>query len=122
MDQWNPATDTIIAQTYDENSLDDRIKNKLSMQEEFNLAVDPRMPLFAMQGRMSQQKALTCAYGCLKANGRTTLGRRLFWELGNVRSKIMLAALPMNSPIASVLKYDTTVFLPESFMLPGICS
>lgn len=69
MDQWNPATDTIIAQTYDENSLDDRIKNKLSMQEEFNLAVDPRMPLFAMVGRMSQQKGIDLCLDALRRMG-----------------------------------------------------
>jgi starch synthase len=53
---WNPATDRDIAVNYDIASLDQRIENKLALQREAGLAVDPDVPLIGMVSRLADQK------------------------------------------------------------------
>ena len=52
----NPGTDQHIAQTFDANTLDKRVANKLALQEEANLAQDPAKPLIGIISRLTDQK------------------------------------------------------------------
>jgi starch synthase len=54
----NPATDKLIAANYDLYSLEKRKKNKLALQEEFDLERNPSIPLFGYVGRIDDQKGL----------------------------------------------------------------
>jgi len=57
-DFYNPATDTIIKQNFDINSLDKKVENKKAFQAELGLPVDGETPLFAMVGRLVSLKGL----------------------------------------------------------------
>ena len=52
----NPATDRLIYQNYDRNSLDRKLENKLALQKEAGLAPEPQTPLIGMISRLSDQK------------------------------------------------------------------
>jgi starch synthase len=54
---WNPATDKHIYQTYDiTNFTEGKKANKVALQEELGLPVDPDIPLIAFIGRLDYQK------------------------------------------------------------------
>jgi len=55
-DVMNPATDKYIVQNYDVDHLDQRIKNKLALQQEANLKVDVAIPLIGIISRLTDQK------------------------------------------------------------------
>lgn len=54
--EFNPATDKIIYANYSRTNLDERIKNKLALQREFNLPQDKDVPIIGMVGRLDEQK------------------------------------------------------------------
>lgn len=56
--QWNPATDPWIAQTYDLKSLPRKQANKLALQSRFNLPPHAETPLLAFIGRLVTQKGI----------------------------------------------------------------
>jgi starch synthase len=53
---WNPATDRDIAVHYDVDSLDRRMENKLALQREAELPVDPDILLVGVISRLADQK------------------------------------------------------------------
>lgn len=53
---WNPATDRDIAVNYDVDSLDRRMENKLALQREAELPLDPEVLLVGMISRLADQK------------------------------------------------------------------
>jgi starch synthase len=53
---WNPATDPDIAVNYDVASLDRRTENKLALQREAGLPLDPDVLLIGMISRLADQK------------------------------------------------------------------
>lgn len=57
-EEMNPATDKYIAATYELSTLDRRIENKLALQREANLPVDPQVPVLGMVSRLVDQKGL----------------------------------------------------------------
>jgi starch synthase len=61
MEAWNPVTDSIIAQTFGIDSLEQRRANKLDLLSEFNLSTDEEVPLFVLIGRMDAQKGVDLA-------------------------------------------------------------
>lgn len=57
-EDFNPATDKLIAGNFDVYSLPKRIENKLALQEEFDLEVNEKIPLLGHVGRLEMQKGL----------------------------------------------------------------
>lgn len=57
-EDFNPATDKLIAGNFDVYSLPKRIENKLALQEEFDLQVDEKIPILGHVGRLEMQKGL----------------------------------------------------------------
>ncbi len=57
-EEFNPARDKKIKTNYNYRQLFRRAENKLMLQKEFKLPPDPRMPLFAISGRMDRQKGI----------------------------------------------------------------
>ena len=55
---FNPATDTFIIKNYSLKTLASRAENKIELQKEFNLPVDPSIPILAMSGRLDEQKGI----------------------------------------------------------------
>ena len=55
---WNPATDPLIANRYDADTLTAKAGNKRALQRRLGLAPAPAMPLFAVISRLTEQKGL----------------------------------------------------------------
>lgn len=55
---WNPAADKLIPVNYDDASLADKKENKARLQEELGLEVNPKVPLFVIISRLTEQKGL----------------------------------------------------------------
>ena len=55
---YNPSTDPSIYEKFDENTLDKRITNKIKLQEELGLDVNPDAPLFGFVGYMTTIKGM----------------------------------------------------------------
>ena len=53
---YNPATDPTIYQKFDETCLENRTQNKLKVQEELGLEVNPDVPLYCFIGFMAGHK------------------------------------------------------------------
>jgi starch synthase len=53
---FDPATDKYIAANFDVNSIDQRVANKLNLQETVGLPVDASAPLIGMVSRLAEQK------------------------------------------------------------------
>ena len=58
----DPATDPAIAVNYDIDTRADKVENKLALQKELGLAVDPDIPMIGMVGRLTSQKGIDLMY------------------------------------------------------------
>ncbi|MEB3342503.1 glycogen synthase GlgA [Okeania sp.] len=58
MSYYNPATDRYIAQTYNVDTLEKRVENKVALQEEVGFAVNKNTFLVGMVSRLVEQKGL----------------------------------------------------------------
>lgn len=56
--QWNPAIDKLIAQTYDADTLDDKNINKQALLKENQLNEETSQPVFGVVSRLTEQKGL----------------------------------------------------------------
>lgn len=65
--RWDPSVDTTLASTYDQESLSLRAANKIALQQECGLPVDPAIPLLAFIGRLNQQKGIDLVQGALRS-------------------------------------------------------
>ena len=61
VDSYNPETDKSLNRTFSAATLDDRMANKLSLQEEVGLEVNPDVFLMGMVTRLVEQKGLDLA-------------------------------------------------------------
>ncbi len=57
-EKFDPSNDKLITQNYTRNSLELRRKNKRALQEEFDLEIDPSIPMLGYVGRMEEQKGV----------------------------------------------------------------
>lgn len=57
-DIWNPATDIALVCNYDETSIENKVKNKLALQNEMGLPEDPQKIVAGVVSRLSYQKGL----------------------------------------------------------------
>jgi len=55
---WNPSTDPGLVAKYDFDSLVNKTKNKLHLQELFGLPKDPKVPLVGWTSRLTEQKGI----------------------------------------------------------------
>jgi starch synthase len=56
VEEFNPATDPQLVQTFDADHLDRRAANKTALQRKGNLTADPAIPVIGMVGRLTDQK------------------------------------------------------------------
>jgi len=64
---FNPLKDNIIKKNYSLKTINQRWENKIELQKEFNLQINPKVPILAFSGRLNEQKGLelimeTCDY------------------------------------------------------------
>ena len=58
-DEWSPAVDEFIPQTFDADDLDGKAICKEALQQAFNLPVNSDVPLIGLVGRLAEQKGIT---------------------------------------------------------------
>ncbi|MEA3439630.1 MAG: glycogen/starch synthase, partial [Chloroflexota bacterium] len=56
--RWDPAADPHLAASFDRENIHLRWTNKTSLQHEFNLPVDPAVPLIGVVSRLDYQKGI----------------------------------------------------------------
>jgi starch synthase len=64
-EQWNPATDPLIEQRYQAESLQDKRLNKLALQKKLSLPVNEDIPLIGLISRLVEQKGIDLLLECL---------------------------------------------------------
>jgi starch synthase len=64
---WNPATDSVVAQTYSALRIDMRARNKTALQGRLGLSPALDRPLFGVVSRLSDQKGLDLLLSALPA-------------------------------------------------------
>ena len=57
-EEFDPATDSLIEQNYDIANMSLREENKKALQKEFDLTVDPTIPVIGISGRLDYQKGV----------------------------------------------------------------
>ena len=60
--KFDPATDPDLAVNYSLETRADKVENKLALQKELGLAVDPDIPMIGMVGRLTSQKGIDLMY------------------------------------------------------------
>jgi starch synthase len=65
-DEWNPAEDTCLPQTYSAENLAGKAAAKRALQEEYGLPVRPDVPLFGNIGRLADQKGVDIMLAALE--------------------------------------------------------
>ncbi len=58
LDQWDPETDPNISKNFNETSLNKKQINKAALQKKLGLPVNADIPLFALIGRLVEQKGI----------------------------------------------------------------
>jgi starch synthase len=62
-DDWDPATDPHLVQNYTVNNLGPKIANKIALQQQLGLEVDPEVPLLGGISRLTHQKGYDLLLG-----------------------------------------------------------
>lgn len=57
-DEFNPATDQLLAKNFDIDHIEDRIENRRALQEEFGLPIDDDPLILGFVGRLDYQKGI----------------------------------------------------------------
>ncbi|MFA5983244.1 MAG: glycogen synthase GlgA [Methylococcaceae bacterium] len=65
IDHWEPATDPLIAQTYQTKSLAKKLINKSALQARMALPIDEKIPVFGLISRLVEQKGIDLIIECL---------------------------------------------------------
>lgn len=60
---WNPEKDTLLPATYNYRDLSGKRTNKIALQKEFSLSLDPDIPVIGMVTRLTEQKGVGELFG-----------------------------------------------------------
>lgn len=131
-DEWNPASDSRLAQAYDRDHLARRMQNKRALQARLNLPQRNDVPLVAMITRLDWQKGLDITGHVihLLLNGLAgeaqfvLLGtgeahyEAMFAQLANYHRDKMAAVLAYNAELAPLIYAGSDMFLMPSLFEP----
>jgi starch synthase len=65
-DEWDPAHDALLHQSYTADDLSGKASNKLGLQQELSLAASATTPLFGSVSRLADQKGVDIQLGALE--------------------------------------------------------
>ena len=129
VEEYDPEKDPMIYHNYTIETLDEKVKNKLKLQEDLGLEVNPDIPLIAMVGRLSNQKGLDlvdCVMGDLMNEniqlvvlgmGEARYTNLFSWAEQQYRGK-MAARFAMDHELAHRLYAGADFFLMPSQFEP----
>jgi starch synthase len=67
LDEFDPATDPFLEANYTRESLDGRLQNKLGLQREADLRLDPQAPVMGIIARLTDQKGFDLITSVIEA-------------------------------------------------------
>jgi starch synthase len=127
-DELDPGSDRHIATKYDADSFDRRVENKLALQREANLPVDPEVPLVGMISRLADQKGFDILCDALPALLNQPLqlvilgtGEQKYHEVLTAaakRHRNLSIFLTFNTPLAQKIYAGSDMFLMPSRFEP----
>jgi starch synthase len=124
-EEWNPATDSSIAATYDAQNLEGKSADKAALQERFDLPRQPHVPIFGLVSRLASQKGLDLlaevlphllrldVQFCLLGTGEQTY-HDLLSRLAARHPKRMGLVLGFDNPLAHQIYAGSDCFLMPS--------
>lgn len=127
--QWNPATDPYLEQTYDAASLSQKAVNKAALQRELGLEQREDCPLLGCVGRLAEQKGLELmlpvleqlldspAQLALLGTGDPVYEQRLR-DIAGERERSMSVVLAYNESLAHRIEAGADIFLMPSLFEP----
>ena len=127
--EWNPKTDTHLAQQYSVNQLSGKAEVKRALQEKLGLTVDANAPLLGVVSRLTHQKGLDMlvpivpqllALGCqivLLGGGESEL-ENAFRHLNNEHSTLMSVTIGYNEPLSHQIMAGSDMFIMPSRFEP----
>ncbi len=65
-EEWNPLGDPCLKNNYGPDNVEGKVANKLDLQTELGLAIDPSVALFGSIGRLVEQKGIDILLGALE--------------------------------------------------------
>lgn len=132
-EQYNPATDRHIAKTFTAQTLNDRLANKVALQEEVGLEINSNAFLMGMVARLVEQKGLDLLFQIIDRFLAYTdaqfillgTGERYYenqaWELAKRYQGRVAACLLYNDTLSRQIYAGADVFLmPSRFEPCGI--
>jgi len=108
--KWDPKNDQTIHFAYNQNELDQRIKNKLALQTEFGLERNAEIPLFIMITRMDQQKGVDIAIKSLQMIAKQSF-QAILLGTGDPVIETACRSLEVELPdkIRAVIRFDVNL-------------
>ncbi len=128
-EQWNPATDRHIKQTYDEPTLERKAVNKCALQTRMGWPVDDKRPLFGLISRLVTQKGISLVLDSLPellkmpvqlvvlGSGEPVIEQRLREVADRYREKFALV-IGYDEPLAHQIEAGADLFLMPSLFEP----
>lgn len=129
MTVWDPKTDVHISQHFDADSLTLKIKNKLALQQRLGLPIDAETPLFALIGRLVDQKGIDLVLSCLPemttlpiqfallGSGDKSIQVRL-QDFARLYPERISVTIGYDEPLAHLIEAGADVFLMPSRFEP----
>ena len=126
---WNPETDPYISQTYNAKSLSNKQANKTALQQQLSLPVNPDLPLFALIGRLVDQKGIDLVLSCLTemttlplqfallGSGDKSIELRL-QDFARLYPEKIAVTIGYNEPLAHQIEAGADIFLMPSRFEP----
>lgn len=114
---WNPSTDPGLIERYDYDSLHNKTKNKLYLQELVGLPPDPKVPLIGWTSRLTEQKGIELIIEIIEPLLRMDIQMVILGE-GAKKYTDYFAKVSKNHPkkIAAIFDFDNQ---KETMVLAG---
>jgi starch synthase len=127
--EWNPETDRHLSANYSRADLTNKAECKAALQRELGLAVEPRIPLFGVIGRLTHQKGFDvlahAMQDLLEWNLQMVLlgtgdadAEHYFGELSWHRGDKFRAVIGFNDPLAHRIEAGSDFFIMPSRFEP----
>lgn len=131
-EHWNPAIDRQLVSHFDVNHIENRIQNKLALQQRLGLTMRADVPLVAMVTRLHKQKGLDIVGHALHLLMNNMAGEaqfvvlgtgariyeEMFTHLASYHSGRMAAVLSYSEDLAPQIYAGSDIFLMPSLFEP----
>ncbi|MFZ3070385.1 MAG: glycogen/starch synthase [Anaerolineaceae bacterium] len=107
---WNPSSDSFITQKFSADQIEGKLKNKFELQKEFNLELNPDIPLLTVVSRLDYQKGIGLIFDGVPAMLKRPMQLVLLGTGSSAleaRARDLASRYPKN--VVSILEYDDVI-------------